>query len=70
MNEDRLTGWKIIDFHFFSEMIFIFLENENGLLKKDNQMIKRITNFKKDNQKDNRIFYEFISKYRQIIGIF
>ena len=39
-------------------------------LKKDNQMIKRITNLKKDNQKDNRIFNEFISKYRQIIGIF
>lgn len=33
-------------------------------------MIKRITNLKKDNQKDNRIFNEFISKYRQIIGIF
>ena len=33
VNVDRLTGWKNNWFSEISEMIFIFLENENGLLK-------------------------------------
>ena len=58
----KLLFWKSFDsdcrqingiennwFSDFSEMIFIFLENENEMVKKDNQ------NLKKDNQNKKRI---------------
>ena len=43
----QINGMENNWFSEFSEMIFIFLENENEMVKKDNQNKKRITKIKK-----------------------